>query len=164
MPTGVRKFKETADFQSLSLQRLRNHKYFPVAMVVLAMLLVACVHIWQRVHVMTLVHEVAVLRSEHEQLVDIARKTQSDIAALSMTSRIEQYAADSLGLALVSADRLYTLIRSEQEDEVLDRLEVVISSIERIGEHLPVLTASQVNASELNEIKLDSTQTGGGGE
>lgn len=162
MAVPVRKFKETVDFQSLAFHRLRNRKYFPAAMLILAFLVVACFHIWQRVHVMSLVREVAQLREENRQLIDLTRKTYNEIASLSMNSRIQKFAQDSLGLSLVSAGRLLTLQRPEAVPKKLDRLDLILTSLERVGKHLPVLSGNPVNAAEPGQIRFDSVRVGGG--
>ncbi len=161
MPARVRKFKETVDIRSLALKRLRSHRYFPIAMIVLAILTVACLHVWQRVHVIGLVQEVAELQEENRELIDCVNKTHHDIAALSMASRIEKYAVDSLGLQMATADRLYTLMRRRDVDAAQDEFAAIVSSIERVARYLPVLSENQVNAGELKPIKFDSSGTGG---
>lgn len=155
MAARVRKFKETIDIRSLALMRLRSHRYFPVTLVILSLLTVACLHIWQRVHVISLVKEVGELREENRELVDAVNKTHNDIAALSMASRIEQYGTDTLGLHQVSADRLYTLMRTRDVDAAQDEFAAIVSSIERVARYLPVLSENSARAGELRQIKFD---------
>lgn len=161
MSAPVRKFKETVDIQTHAFHRLRNRKYFPAAMLILAFLAVACFHVWQRVHVMSLVSEVAVSREENRELIDLTRKTHSEIAALSMNSRIEQFAHDSLGLSLVSADRLLTLQRPESAPRKQDRLELILTSLENVSKYLPTLSGNPVNAAEPSSVRFDSVRVGG---
>ena len=161
MASPVRKFKETVDLQSNALHRVRNYKYFPATVLVLIFLAVACFHIWQRVYVMSLVREVAVMREENRLLIDLSRKIHTDIASLSMNSRIEQYAQDSLGLSLVSASHQLTLKRPKATPKKQDRLDMILTSLENVGKYLPTLSGNPVNAVELKPIKFDSTKAGG---
>ncbi|MCB2229727.1 hypothetical protein KQH82_03355 [bacterium] len=155
MARSVRKFSETLDLRKLPMVRIRSHRYFPVAVVVVAFLVLACLHIWQRVTVMTLVHETALLREENRKLVDASSKVADDVAALSLASRIEDYATDSLGMIRVPADRLFTLQQRDDETEPLDELARVFSSIRRVADYLPVVTESQANASEVPRFMLE---------
>jgi len=153
---SVRKFKETVEFRSLVLHRLRTHRYFPVAMLIAVLLVVACIHIWQRVHVIKLVKEVAELKAENLNLVDDYKKIQSDIAALCMASRIETFAYDSLGLKTITADRMFTLVREKHREIPSDELTTLVSSIKRVAKFMPVLSGTSANAGELDDIKFDS--------
>ena len=155
---SVRKFKETVEFRSLVFHRLRTHRYFPAAMLLAVVLVVACIHIWQRVHVIKLVKEVAELKAENVSLVDDYKKVQSDIAALCMATRIETFAYDSLGLKTVTADRLFTLVREKHREIPADELTTLMSSIKRVAKFVPVLSGSNANAGELEEIKFDTVE------
>ena len=160
MALSVRKFTETVEFRSLLFNRLKTHRYFPAAVLALVVLTAACIHIWQRVVVISLVKEVSVLQKENYDLVDRAHKVQTDIAALTMASRIEQYAIDTLGMQRVRPDRLYTLIPESAGDVSSDRFSTMISSIRRVAAYLPVLTEAQAAAQELQPIRFD-TEDGG---
>ncbi len=156
MATAIRKFKETIDFRSLWFKRLRSHRYFPFGVVIAALLLLACVHIWQRVHVIKLVGEVGELRNTNRILVDNARKTQNEIATLSIGTRIETYARDTLGMRTIPGDRLFTLVRKRDKDVPRDELATILSSIGRVAEYLPVVTETKAKAVELEPIKFDA--------
>src|SRR5512140_1999460 len=106
MALSVRKFKETVELQSSLLARIRGHRHFSTGLMLTALIFVACVHIWQRVHVIHLVQEVANLRDENKLLVDETKKARTGIATLEMASRIQTCAADSLGLQPIATDRL----------------------------------------------------------
>ena len=158
---SVRQFAETIQFRSQLLKRIKSHRYFPVAMIILVLLTAACVHVWQRVMVMGMVHEVGILQQEHNGLIDDVEKVQSDITRLSMASRIEQYAMDSLGLERVRPDRLYTLVPEEAREASGDEFATMLSSIKRVAGYLPVLTETQAEATELKPIKIDPDDDGG---
>src|SRR5512138_1413063 len=106
MPPSVRRFKESDDLRSSFFKRLRGHRFFPVGVVTILVIVVACGHIWQRVVVLDLLKEVTRLEADQRILVDDTRKLRSEIDQLSMSARIEAIAADSLGLQHVSTDRL----------------------------------------------------------
>ncbi len=127
-----------------------------MVVIALALLAAACVHVWQRVMVIELAKEVATLRGENRSLVDDTRKLRSEIVALSMATRIERYAVDSLGLQPVTADRLLTLVKESEKDIPYDELTVMFSSIKRIADYLPVLTEAEATARDLRPIKFDT--------
>jgi len=161
MARSVRKFTETIELRSLLFNRLKSHRYFPATVLALVVLAAACIHIWQRVVVISLVKEVSVLQKENLALVDDAHKIQTDIAALTMASRIERYAIDTLGLQRIRPDRLYTLIPESAGELSTDRLTTMISSIRRVAECLPVLTEAQAAAQELRPIRFETSEKDG---
>ena len=164
MARTIRKFKETVDFQSQLIKRIRSHRYTPIALLVGALMTIACIHVWQRVHVISLVREVAELKTTNRDLLDAARKTQNEIAALSLGTRIEAYATDTLGMKTVTADNLFTLVRKRDKETTRDELATVLSSIGRVAHYLPALTEASANAGELRQIKFDSGSRGDSGE
>jgi cell division protein FtsL len=155
---SVRKYKETLEYRSLIFQRIRTHRYFPIIVLVGVLLVVGCIHIWQRVYVIKLVKEVSLLKAENISLTDDYKKVQSDIAALSMASRIETYSADSLGLQAITANRLFTLVKKTQQAESPDELTALMSSFKRVAKYVPVLSGSNATAGELETIKFDSVE------
>jgi cell division protein FtsL len=157
---SVRKFKETVEIRSQLLTRLQSHRYFPVALIVTLILVAACVHVWQRVMVISLVREVSLLEKENRGLVDDTHKVQSQIAALSMSARIERYAADTLGLKRVDADRLFTLVPEAVNTVPADELATMLSSIKRVAQYLPALSQTQAGAQELQPIKFEPDEPG----
>ncbi len=158
---SVRNYKETLELRSFIFNRIRTHRYFPVVVLVAVLLVIGCVHIWQRVHVIKLVKEVSRLKAENVSLTDAYKKVQSEIAALCMASRIEAYSGDSLGLKAVSANRLFTLVKEKQEPLPVggDELTAIMTSIKRVARHVPVLTGNSARAGELEGIKFDSVTT-----
>ena len=147
------------------ISRVRSHRFFSLSVMAATLVLVACVHIWQRVHVIRLVKETGDLRVENRQLVDDTKKALTEVAALSMASRIEVCAADTLGLRRISADRLYTITREREKPKQRDELNSVEASLKRFSDCLPVLTEAQAGAAELRPIKFDSSdvESNGGG-
>ncbi|MFH2049171.1 MAG: cell division protein FtsL [bacterium] len=158
---AIRKFSETVAMQSSIFNRIRSNKYFPFAILGLFILSAACIHIWQRVQVLDLLHQVSLLNSENKELINDLRKVNSDIATLSKVSRIEQYAADSLGLKKVEAEKLFTLVRPREEQPELDNIAMVVTAIERVAAYLPTVSETQATAGELKQVIKDSLSRGG---
>lgn len=148
MAHSIRKFSQTVNFSRLPFRRLRNHRYFPIAVVVAAVLFFSCLHIWQRFQVMTLVRETALLRERNHELNQVAHKLHDDIAGLSMASRIEIYAADSLGLMRIPPEKMFTLVRERGEREPMSELARIFSSIERVAAYFPTISETEARAGE----------------
>jgi len=161
MIRAIRKFSETVEMQSSIFNRIRSNKYFPFALLGMFLLAAACIHIWQRVQVLDLVHEVSLLKIENKELVNDLRKVNSEIATLSKVSRIEQYATDSLGLIKVDAEKLITLIRPREEQQELDNISMVMTAIQRVATYLPSVSETQATAGELKQVIKDSLSRGG---
>lgn len=155
MANAIRQFTESKRMASSLFNRVRSHRYYPIGIIGLFLLVISCVHIWQRVVVIQLVKEVSQLRAEQRQYVDDSRKVESDIAALSMAARIETYSRDSLGLQLISADRLITLVREEPRHITQDELATMISSIKRVASYLPTVEPAEASANVLETTRRD---------
>jgi cell division protein FtsL len=157
MARSIRKFKETIEFRAHPLQRLRSNRYFPFAVMAVMLMAVACVHVWQRVVVISLVQEVSALERENKALVDDAHKVQTDITALSMAGRIERYAADSLGLQRVQPDHLFAVTEDEHHEKTTsDEFAAMMSSIKRVAEYLPEISEVRAEVQELEPIRFDT--------
>ncbi len=152
----IRQFKETLEIRSTWSNRIRSHRYFGIALLVLTLITASFIHIWQRVVVLDLLFEVGQLKQDNIALADDARKIYSDISMLSMASRIDAYATDTLGLIRVPAERLYTLVPSDKKQEVKDDLVAVVSAVKRIARHAPMITRSSVQAGEICRLNIDS--------
>lgn len=163
MKETVRKFKETVEIRSSIFNRVRSHRYFPAALLCFLFMSAACVHIWQRVKVVELVKEVSQLTAENSELLDAKKKLHSEVAALSTTSRIEQYAIDTLGLLPIDAERLYTLIPRKESYRKPDDLELLLYAISRVTENVPTISENSAMAKDVDRIKLDTLGEGGSG-
>ncbi|HEX2896519.1 MAG TPA: cell division protein FtsL [candidate division Zixibacteria bacterium] len=158
MRQTVRKFKEVMDLKRSLVNRLRSNRYVPYVFLALAFLLAACVHVWQRVHVLELVTDVSVLAKEQSGLEDDLKKVNSDIAALSMASRIEEYAKDTLGMIPVPPDRLYTLVSESDGGIQKDDLHAMLDAVKRVTDYVPRPSENSALAGEPSMIKIDSTE------
>lgn len=161
MKRSVRQFKETLDLQQGKLQRLRSNPYLPAGLLLCALSLVACLHVWQRVHVLRLVGEVEQLTVDQQLLQDETRKLQVEVATLSMASRIQTYAADTLGMRPIQTERPLLL---ERRDTVIRRsndFQTMLASLQRVVDYLPVLSEATATAGETPTPKFDSVMAGG---
>lgn len=153
MRKTVRKFKETVEIRSSVINRLRSHRYFPIAVLVTVFLMASVIHVWQRVHVLETVKQVSHLRAENAQLVDATSKLNVRLATLTAAGRIEKYAMDSLGLQPVAADQIYTLIGREEKPPEPDELATMFRAIERVTQYVPVVTENRASAGDLRQLR-----------
>lgn len=155
MKSAVRRFKETIEIRRSVINRLRSHRYFPVTLLIAGLLMASCFHIWQRVMVLGLVTEVSRLQREQAALVDELSRVRSDVASLSMASRVEPYAVDSLGMEPVGAERMFMLVRREAVSTEIDQLQQMYSAARRLADYVPVLSQSRARAGDLESIRFD---------
>ncbi len=156
MRQQVRQFKETMDMKGSVINRLRSNRYVPYVTLALTFLVLACLHVWQRVHVLELVGEVSALAKEQSALDDELKKINSDIASLSMASRIEKYAVDSLGMMPVPPDQLYTLVSDNSAGYEKDDLHAMLDAVRRVTDYVPRASENSALAGEPSMIKIDS--------
>jgi cell division protein FtsL len=157
MKQAVRTFKETLDLRASLWGRIRSHRYFPLSMLAMVVLSVSCLYVWQRVRVLDLLVQVDELSEENLALLDETKKMYSDISELSMAYRIRQYALDSLGMKPVAAEHLKTLDRPTIVSTEPDDLTLLVNAVKRVAEYTPVLHEEILDASELQQIPIDST-------
>jgi len=152
----VRLLLETSAIRASLLHRIRTHRFFPLTALIAALFLVACIHVWQRVKVVELVKINGRLRLENAELIDETRKAYSQIARLSLASRIESYALDSLGMKPVDADRIFTLVPTDKPAAPQDELGGVINAVRRLDACVPVVSQTQAAAGEVSVINIDT--------
>ncbi len=160
MRQSIRQFKEMVDIDGSVSKRLRTNRYVPYVILAIAFLVAACLHVWQRVHVLDLVTEVSKLTNEQSTLEDELKKINSDIASLSMASRIEKYAVDTLGMMPVPADKLYTLVSEENVGFKKDDLHAMFDAVKRVTDYVPRPSENSALAGEPATIIIDSTERG----
>jgi cell division protein FtsL len=162
MREAVRKFKETVEIKSTKFNKIKSHRYFPMAVLLTLLLTGACIHIWQRVKVVSLVKEIAQLKHENESLLDDKKKLYSEIAALTTASRIGQFATDTLGMKSIPAERLLTLIPNDQKMNRPDDLALLLNAIKRVVDYMPVIEETRASATGVENLNLDSLELGWG--
>ena len=153
MRKPVRKFKETIEIRSSTVNRVLSHRYFPAAILVTLFLAMCVVHVWQRVCVLELVKDVSRLRAENNQLIDASSKLNVSLAGLSSAGRIERYARDTLGLKLAVAGQVYTLIGEEEKIPQPDDLATMFQAIERVTRYVPAISPSRATAGDLRRLR-----------
>lgn len=156
MKQTIRKFKETVEMRSSIFNRLKSHRYFPILMLLTAVLVASFIHVWQRFRVLELVHEVSLLKQENKELIDSHKKLHSDITALTMAARIETYARDTLGMQPVDPEQLYTLVPEKPAPQEPDQFGELVGAIERIADYIPVISGNDAMANSGTELKLDT--------
>ncbi len=162
MKKTMRKFKETVEIQSSFFNRIRSHRFFSVGVFISILLFALCFHIWQRVKVIELAKVNDHLKAENRQLTDLVKKTYVRISSLEMGSRIEQYARDSLGMEMVSPDRLFTLERTEARPSKQDEMATLSAAFRRVAKYLPVVSPTSARAKELRSVDIDTLRGGSG--
>jgi hypothetical protein len=126
-----------------------SSKSFAPTLIIISIILLACLHVWQRVYVIGLVDEVAGYRQDHEKLSDLLKKTNIEIIELSRPSRIKSVAVEKLGLQEPDWGRVYTLKLNDDQD-LEPGLDEVVQSFKKLADNLPVLNESR--AETIKEI------------
>jgi len=150
MKISVQRYRATGNLKNSLKKRLVSSRSLIPALIVSSIILLACLHIWQRVYVMGLVKEVSVLEKENKNLKDLVKKTRVEIVELSRLSRIEKIAVEELGLTRTSSENLFTLSvnREEKKSEGLDD---VVTSLKKIADNLPVLNETKAATNSIFE-------------
>jgi cell division protein FtsL len=123
-------------------KRIVSSKSLIPALFVTSLILLACLHVWQRVYVMGLVKEVSTLKTENGRLKDLVKKANMEVIELSRLSRIEKIAGEKLGLSKSDTENLFTLSLGDRGFQP-EGLEEVVTSLKKIADNLPVLNESR---------------------
>jgi len=150
MKISVQRYRATGNLKNSLKKRLVSSRSLIPALIVSSIILLACLHIWQRVYVMGLVKEVSVLEKENKNLKDLVKKTRVEIVELSRLSRIEKIAVEELGLTRTSSENLFTL-SVNREDKKSEGLDEVVTSLRKIADNLPVLNETKAATSNIFE-------------
>ncbi|PKK84138.1 MAG: hypothetical protein CVT49_04900 [candidate division Zixibacteria bacterium HGW-Zixibacteria-1] len=150
MKISVQRYRATGGFRKSLKKRLVSSRTLIPAMIVGSIILLACLHVWQRVYVMGLVKEVSVLEKENNNLKDLVKKSNMEITELSRLSRIEEIATEQLGLTRTGSENLYTLSIS-RDDYKAEGLDDVVTSLKKIAENLPVLNETKAATNGIFE-------------
>ncbi len=120
-------------------------------LVVIAIILFACFHVWQRVHVLNLGKEISRLEKEKVILNDLLKKSSSDIMELTRVSRIEEIAMGEMGMVRGGTDKMFTL-EVKRAEVKKDDLDNVVSSLKKLADNLPVINESKAETAGVFEI------------
>lgn len=150
MKISVQRYRATGNLRNSLRKKLVSSRSLIPTLFVGSVILLACLHIWQRVYVMGLVREVSVLEKENKTLSDLVKKTEMDIVELSRLSRIEKVATEQLGMSRVNMENTFTLTLNGAEIKT-EGLGEVVASLKKIADNLPVLNESKAETSEIFE-------------
>ncbi len=121
---------------------------FISTLVVVALVLFACTHIWQNVYILNLSTEVGTLKQEKNQIKDLIKKNQAEINDLCRHSRIEQLAFDKFKLRQTASENMFTLV-SKRKFSKNYQFADLISSFQKVADHFPVITESKAEGKEI---------------
>ena len=150
MKISVQRYRATGSLKNSLRKRLVSSRSIIPVLSIATLIMLACLHIYQRVHVMNLVSEVTELEKENKRLTDLVRKTDMEITELSCLSRIESIAVKELGLSKTGSENVFTLT---MDDDVTkpEGLNEVVSSLRKIADNFPVLNESRAATRDIFE-------------
>ena len=150
MKISVQRYRATGSLKNSLRKRLVSSRSIIPVLSIATLIMLACLHIYQRVHVMNLVSEVTELEKENKRLTDLVRKTDMEITELSCLSRIESIATRELGLSKTGSENVFTLT---MDDDVTkpEGLNEVVSSLRKIADNFPVLNESRAATRDIFE-------------
>ena len=150
MKISVERYRATDYLKKSLKRRLVTSRSIIPALIIASVILLACLHVWQRVHVMGLVQEVTELRTANDKLKDMTKKKTAKNLELSRLSRIEKLARDKLQMTSMAAGNTYTL--TVQDHRLKNAgLDEVVTSLKKFADHLPVLTEGKAETVDLFE-------------
>ena len=144
MEISLQRHRSTDRYKKSLGRRLVSSRALIPSLFIAAIILFACLHVWQRVYVFGLVKEVSRLEKESANLDDLLKKTNAEIADLSRLSRVEEVASRELGLGRTKAENMFTLVLKKPEVK-RDALDNVVLSLRKLADNLPVLTESKAD-------------------
>ncbi len=124
---------------------------FITTLVVAALVLFACTHIWQNVYILNLSTEVSALKKEKNLIKDLIKKNQVEINDLCRHSRIEPLALDKFKLRQTASENMFTLVSKRKFSET-NRFADLIGSFKKVADHFPVITESKAETKEIFEF------------
>ncbi len=124
---------------------------FITTLVVAALVLFACTHIWQNVYFLNLSTEVSALKKENNLITDLIKKNQVEINDLCRHSRIEQLALDKFKLRQTASENMFTLVSKRKFSET-NRFADLLGSFKKVADHFPVITESKAETKEIFEF------------
>lgn len=150
MKISVQRYRATGTIRNTLKKRLVSSKTLIPTMIVGSIILLACLHVWQRVYVMGLVKEVTVLEKENNNLKDLLKKSDMEVTELSRLSRIEEIATGQLGLTRTGSENLYTLSINKDNNKTTG-LDDMVTSLKKIADNLPVLNETNAATNDIFE-------------
>ena len=150
MSISLPRYHSTGKLRKSFRKRIISSPRLIPTLIIVSIVVFACLHIWQRVYVLGLVKEIAVVEKEREHLTDLLKKTNSDASELSRLSRMEPIAIEKLGLGRTSAENLFTLEVKKQEIK-LSGIDNVKNSLKKLADNLPVINETKADTIDIFE-------------
>jgi cell division protein FtsL len=151
MKISVQRYQATDRLKKSFSRRMVSSRVVLPFLVVIAIILFACFHVWQRVHVLNLGKEISRLEKEKVILNDLLKKSSSDIMELTRVSRIEEIAMGEMGMVRGGTDKMFTL-EVKRAEVKKDDLDNVVSSLKKLADNLPVINESKAETAGVFEI------------
>jgi len=150
MRISIQRYRSTGNIRKSFRRRIVSSRMIIPALFIGCIILLACMHIWQRVYVLNLVREVRLLEKENKRIKDIVKKSNIEVIELSSLERIEKVATEDLKLVKTQPENIITMAM-ESSPHPREGINEVVSSLKKIAENLPVLTESKASAVEIFE-------------
>jgi cell division protein FtsL len=144
MDVSITRFQATGRFRKSLPKRLIASRAVVPVIVLGALMVFACLHIWQRNYVLELEKQNGQLEGEALRLNDLIKKTNREITDLTRVSRIEQLAFEKFGLQRTSAENIFTIV-VEKPEVKREGLDNVIHSLRKLAGNLPIVTESRAD-------------------
>jgi cell division protein FtsL len=150
MKISVARYRATDSLKNSLKRRLVTSRSIIPILFAVSLILLACLHVWQRVYVMGLVQEVSTLRATNNKLGDLIKKKSLKNIDLSRLSRIEKLAYDNFKMATTTAGNSFTLTAGNRRVNN-SGLDEMVESMKKLADNLPVLTESNAETSDIFE-------------
>jgi cell division protein FtsL len=151
MKISVERYRATDNIKKSLKKKLVSSKSVIPVLIVISCVVLACLHIWQRVYVMHLVTETTVLEMKNKRLKDLVKKANLEVLELSSLSRIEKIAAERLHMNGSRSENIFTLILKETDPRP-EGLNDIISSLRKVADNFPVISESKAETVDIFEL------------
>jgi hypothetical protein len=151
MKISVQRYRATGSLKKTLKKKLVSSRMTIPTLFLGTLILLACLHIWQRVYVMELAREASACESENRYLKDLVKKADMQIVELTRSARIEEFATNEFGLLRTGSENMYTLTLNGAEENA-NGLGEVVTSLKKIADNLPVLNESKAATGNIFEF------------
>jgi cell division protein FtsL len=152
MKSSILRYRATGYIKNSFGKKIVSSKSFIPILFAVSIILLSCLHVWQRVYVIGLVQEVSHVEKENKILTDKLKKAEIEKIELSRLSRIEKVANEKFGLEKTGARNLFTLQLDGNGSEP-EGIGEVITSLKKIADNFPVL--NETKAETIGVFELD---------
>jgi cell division protein FtsL len=151
MKLSIQRYRSTDRLKNSLRKRIVSSRSVIPILFVCSLVILALIHVWQRVYVMNSVKEVRRLENENIALQDLVKTTDMEIINLSRLSRISDLAVNELGLSKTEAGDFYTLRIGQSRKEVQGFDELVVS-LKKIADNFHVVSESKAATDGIFEL------------